>query len=53
MGNEGKGKEMKQIMEKSGGVETEKEVERKRESLINYFSKALNMSTAVPVLSKS
>lgn len=34
-------------MEKSGGVEAEKEVERKRDSLV------LNMSTTVVVLSKS
>lgn len=38
---------MRQIMEKSGGVEAQKGAERKRESLITYFSKAINMSTVV------
>lgn len=50
MGNGGKGEEMGQIIEKSGGVETEKGAERKRESLIPYFSKAINMSTVVVLL---
>lgn len=45
MGNEIKGREMREIMEESGGVEAEKEVERKRESLMTYFSEVFNMCT--------
>lgn len=45
MGNEIKGTEMRQIIEKSGDIEAENEVERKR--------LVFNMSAAVVVLRKS